>query len=195
MSVICLTTGVTEACHTITVAFEGSEGASGAATVDVAIGAPCENSDDDSDGLTTGEERLTGTDPLDPDTDGDGLIDGLDVAWLDQFVVGTPNSAFKRRWLGKIRVRIKLYAAELAVRFGDRGTALAIIDVWQGEPTDVAPVPTAVTGSGTATSRWSSMCCSLFIEPMLPKWTSPTLRPGGSKQLGQHPNYQGEDCC
>ncbi len=35
--------------------------------------------DDDSDGLTNGEEATAGTDPKNPDTDGDGLKDGLEV--------------------------------------------------------------------------------------------------------------------
>lgn len=34
--------------------------------------------DRDNDGLTTGEENEIGTDPDDPDTDGDGIIDGSD---------------------------------------------------------------------------------------------------------------------
>jgi outer membrane protein OmpA-like peptidoglycan-associated protein len=35
--------------------------------------------DDDNDGLTNGEERRYGTDPENPDTDGDGLKDGEEV--------------------------------------------------------------------------------------------------------------------
>ena len=35
--------------------------------------------DDDSDGLTNGQERRLGTNPLNPDTDGDGLSDGDEV--------------------------------------------------------------------------------------------------------------------
>ncbi len=37
------------------------------------------NGDEDGDGLTNGEEKEIGTDPLEPDTDGDGLDDGLEV--------------------------------------------------------------------------------------------------------------------
>ncbi|QQS34718.1 MAG: OmpA family protein [Ignavibacteriales bacterium] len=36
-------------------------------------------SDDDMDGLTTREEKELGTDPMNPDTDGDGLKDGEEV--------------------------------------------------------------------------------------------------------------------
>jgi outer membrane protein OmpA-like peptidoglycan-associated protein/opacity protein-like surface antigen len=35
--------------------------------------------DDDNDGLTNGEEQQLGTDPLNPDTDGDGISDGDEV--------------------------------------------------------------------------------------------------------------------
>ena len=36
----------------------------------------------DNDGLTNDEEKLFGTDPLNPDTDGDGIMDGRDLAPL-----------------------------------------------------------------------------------------------------------------
>jgi outer membrane protein OmpA-like peptidoglycan-associated protein len=38
-----------------------------------------DSDDDDHDGLTNGEERRLGTDPHNPDTDGDGLSDGDEV--------------------------------------------------------------------------------------------------------------------
>ncbi len=38
-----------------------------------------DDDDDDNDGLTNAEERRYGTDPHNPDTDGDGLSDGLEV--------------------------------------------------------------------------------------------------------------------
>ncbi len=38
-----------------------------------------DDDDDDNDGLTNGEERRYGTDPENPDTDGDGLKDGEEV--------------------------------------------------------------------------------------------------------------------
>ncbi len=38
--------------------------------------------DTDNDGLTDNEEALFGTDPNDPDTDGDGILDGRDLAPL-----------------------------------------------------------------------------------------------------------------
>jgi outer membrane protein OmpA-like peptidoglycan-associated protein len=38
-----------------------------------------DSDDDDNDGLTNGQERRVGTNPLNPDTDGDGLFDGDEV--------------------------------------------------------------------------------------------------------------------
>ncbi len=38
-----------------------------------------DSDDDDMDGLTNGEEKITGTDPENPDTDSDGLKDGEEV--------------------------------------------------------------------------------------------------------------------
>ena len=45
------------------------------------FGKPCDTSiDSDCDGLTNAEEKLYGTDPNNPDTDGDGYSDGIEVA-------------------------------------------------------------------------------------------------------------------
>jgi hypothetical protein len=49
----------------------------------------------DDDGLEDGEEVLThGTDPLDPDTDGDGVPDGQEADVLQEYVAGLPGAAF-----------------------------------------------------------------------------------------------------
>lgn len=40
------------------------------------------NNDDDEDGLTNNEERIRGTDPLNPDTDGDGVLDAVDTEFV-----------------------------------------------------------------------------------------------------------------
>lgn len=45
-------------------------------------GAPSGNLDPDNDGLTNDQEALFGTNPNDPDTDDDGIIDGRDLAPL-----------------------------------------------------------------------------------------------------------------
>ncbi len=49
--------------------------------------------DDDDDGLTNEEEAALGTDPNNPDTDGDGIIDGGDPSVLARVL--PPDSAFK----------------------------------------------------------------------------------------------------
>lgn len=50
-----------------------------AETVDVIISVSDCNTDDDLDGLVTGQEVAVGTDPNNPDTDGDGIEDGVEV--------------------------------------------------------------------------------------------------------------------
>lgn len=42
-----------------------------------------DETDSDGDGLTDAEEQAAGTDPLNPDTDGDGYADGIDADPLD----------------------------------------------------------------------------------------------------------------
>jgi hypothetical protein len=54
---------------------------------DATVG-PC---DQDNDGLTNDEETTAGTDPLNPDTDGDGLNDGEEVTGVDD--LSTPTVA------------------------------------------------------------------------------------------------------
>ncbi len=56
---------------------------------------PCgieEPHDSDGDGLTDHEEAALGTDPYDPDTDGDGVWDGVDPAPLDAGADGRATS-------------------------------------------------------------------------------------------------------
>ena len=48
-------------------------------TVDVTISVSDCNTDDDLDGLVTGQEVVLGTDPNNPDTDGDGIEDGVEA--------------------------------------------------------------------------------------------------------------------
>ncbi len=50
-----------------------------AESVDVSIVVSDCNTDDDLDGLLAGQEVVLGTDPNNPDTDGDGIDDGLEV--------------------------------------------------------------------------------------------------------------------
>ena len=87
--------------------------------------------DADADGLTAEEEELTGTDPGNSDTDGDGVIDGIDPSWLDHFVSGQGNGDFTSR-LAKIRLRLHIALVQLAVRWGERQTALDLIASLEG---------------------------------------------------------------
>jgi len=51
--------------------------------------------DSDGDGLVNSLEMAYGTNPNNPDTDGDGIPDGKDVEWLQNALNALPNSAFK----------------------------------------------------------------------------------------------------
>ena len=81
--------------------------------------------DTDADGLTDIEEGRTGTNPVNPDTDGDGLIDGLDSSWLIAYLDGLPNDVYKRRWNEPV-MKVTIGAAAFAVSLGDGETALSI---------------------------------------------------------------------
>ena len=85
------------------------------------------DADSDGDGLTDAEEELTGTDPDNPDTDGDGIIDGLDASWLIAYLDGLPRHDFKRFW-HRAALKLTVGAAAVAVHLGDGDTALAILD-------------------------------------------------------------------
>lgn len=50
--------------------------------------------DDDNDFLTDAEEGELGTDPLASDQDGDGIVDGRDVEWIQKAVTDLPATAF-----------------------------------------------------------------------------------------------------
>ena len=66
--------------------------------------------DPDSDGLTNEQEVALGTDPNDPDSDNDGIRDGLDPDIVARVIASLPDRAFKSRglraailaWLKKI---------------------------------------------------------------------------------------------
>jgi hypothetical protein len=81
--------------------------------------------DPDNDGLTTGEEMLTGTDPVNPDSDGDGIIDGLDASWLIGFLDALPREDFKRRW-HRTLMKVTIANAAIAVKLGNGDIALDI---------------------------------------------------------------------
>lgn len=79
----------------------------------------------DDDGLTDVEETLTGTDPMSPDSDGDGLMDGIDASWLVSFLGDSSSSQFKRRW-HKATMTLTVVVAAIAVNLGARDTALSV---------------------------------------------------------------------
>ena len=59
--------------------------------------------DSDDDGLNDGlEVELGTTDPLDSDSDGDGLLDGQDVEFVQDALSALPNTAFKNRGKRKL---------------------------------------------------------------------------------------------
>lgn len=82
--------------------------------------------DSDNDGLSDSEEELAGTDPLDPDSDGDGIVDGIDPSWFAQMVDDTPRRHFRPRY-AKFIMQVQVALAEVAIRFGNRSAALTIL--------------------------------------------------------------------
>jgi predicted flap endonuclease-1-like 5' DNA nuclease len=59
---------------------------------DSTTGGLVEDDDDDNDGVTDADEREAGTDPLDPDTDGDGICDGPVTPANSDCTTGSNNS-------------------------------------------------------------------------------------------------------
>ena len=59
---------------------------------DSTTGGLVEDDDDDDDGVTDADEREAGTDPLDPDTDGDGICDGPVSPANSDCTTGSNNS-------------------------------------------------------------------------------------------------------
>ncbi len=74
--------------------------------------------DADGDGLTNEQELALGTDPNDPDSDHDGVRDGVDPDIVANIVALLPNSAFKDSGGG-------LRTATLAILYNVHGATLA----------------------------------------------------------------------
>ena len=95
---------------------DGDEIANGYNPTDPADGA----ADDDGDGLTNAQELTAGTDPKNPDTDGDGWMDGVDPAPLDPMDPNSSPVVFKSAPTtpnseGNFEVEISVGAAPLNV--------------------------------------------------------------------------------
>ena len=71
--------GLQDGDYVFTYTTDGAQAPCSNQSVDVTISVSNCIFDDDSDGLTNGEESIIGTDPNDPDTDGDGILDGAEV--------------------------------------------------------------------------------------------------------------------
>lgn len=61
------------------------------------VSAPAVSADPDSDGLTNEEEAALGTDPNNPDSDNDGIRDGLDPDIVARIIISLPDMAFKSK--------------------------------------------------------------------------------------------------
>lgn len=113
--------------------------------------------DQDEDGLTEYEEEiLTRTDRGDPDTDGDGIVDGIDPSWLDEYASEQPRSVFKSQF-AKFRLRLRIAMLHTAISFGNRSTALYLIGSLERRTDGCTAPQTATTGSSTAAFRTSSI--------------------------------------
>ena len=60
---------------------------------------PPMSTDPDSDGLTNEQEAALGTDPNNPDSDNDGIRDGLDPDIVARVIISLPDKAFKGKGL------------------------------------------------------------------------------------------------
>lgn len=82
------------------------------ATPGTASGSPAPAVDSDDDGLVDTLELTLGTDPFDPDTDGDGIIDGGDPDILITLIEGFADGVFKH---GESGLRTATVARALAI--------------------------------------------------------------------------------
>lgn len=98
--------------------------------------------DTDGDGLRDTEEALTGTNPENPDSDGDGLVDGLDATWLIGYLDSLRDDDFKRRWHRPV-MKLTIGAAALAINLGEGELALSVLDT----------LGRRIDGCGTAPDR------------------------------------------
>ena len=81
------------------------------------------SADDDGDGLTLLEEAEFVTDPTNPDSDGDNVIDGLDTSWIVRVVDAFDAEVFKGKG-HRTEIKAHLVNFEKAIRKGDMDTAV-----------------------------------------------------------------------
>jgi len=115
--------------------------------------------DSDNDGLLSVDERINGTDPNNPDTDGDGVKDGVDPHSLDPMpenafkLLGNVEAAIRRaeqegRTQGLDMARQKLAAAQSAYDSSQYDTAIFLANEAL-ELAEKATVPTITTATTT----------------------------------------------
>lgn len=125
------------------------------------------DADPDNDGLTNDEEALFGTDPHNPDTDGDGILDGRDLAPLfgaahygafkteypsgavhtthEYRVAGLKGHSKVEKWLAGWR---KTYEGSRGTRSSDLSSANVVAEFQKAAgQTDFLPVSAAKQGS------------------------------------------------
>jgi hypothetical protein len=87
------------------------------------------SADDDDDGLTNDEEALLGTDPLNPDSDGDGIIDGGDPTVLAAALGTLRRDVFKSKGRGhRTALTSQLRNAERYILAGQIAKALKTLE-------------------------------------------------------------------
>jgi hypothetical protein len=108
--------------HTLTVS-TSLPGLTASEQVQVIILSEHPGLDDDGDGLTLLEEAELVTDPTNPDTDGDSVIDGLDPSWIVRVVDGFDAEVFKGKG-HRTSINAHLTNFEKAIRKGDMDKAV-----------------------------------------------------------------------
>ncbi len=124
--------------------------------------------DPDRDGLTNDEEAFFGTDPMNPDTDGDGILDGRDLAPLygaaaygpfdttypagavhstqEYTVAGMTGHSKVEKWLAGWR---KTYEGDRGTRSSDISTSNVLTEMQKAAAqADFTPVEAKVKGAG-----------------------------------------------
>lgn len=165
-------------------------------------------SDADADGLTFNEERLYGTDPAQGDSDGDGFLDGAEVAngysprdaagkrLLDDgsFTAVESSMGFRlaspASWLFEERTEAAITTARIDSRLGDFFTAtqrpnVERLDLRAWVKQQGAPAVVAVTVNGVAGLKTSEVPPRYFF--LTPEATGVVVLEYGA--AGERPNF------